>query len=69
MKYSVLASVGDSKYLNCATLVWRSYNQLGLLLGYNFKDNKQITCTPKALVEGPGNMTIKIQKNWPGTDW
>lgn len=69
MEYAMLASIGSSEELNCATLVWRSYNHVGTMLGYMFKDNKQITCIPQALVEGPGNMTIKIQKNWSGDNW
>lgn len=63
--YAALPSVTSDSYLNCATLVWRSYNDAGVVLGKTGN-----SATPKSLLQGGGNITCKAVANWQfGTEW
>lgn len=65
-EYAIAPSRSSTKYLNCATLVWRAYNDVGVVLGYANAD----TVTPRNLLEGGGLITIKVEANWNDTtEW
>lgn len=66
MQYAVLVDRNNSAdFVNCATLVWKAHQHgAGIALGYN-----PVTVAPKNLVEGPGNMAIKVHANWDGAGW
>lgn len=64
-KYAALPDVDSDKYLNCATLVWRSYNDVGITLG-----KLKYSASPQSILQGPGNIVCKAYANWEGgTNW
>lgn len=63
--YQVLPSVTSGSNLNCATLVWRAYNNGA---GKTFVYNSAGTLIPQNMVEWWG-MTQKVSVNWAGTGW
>lgn len=58
--YDIDASVSSKDTLNCATLVWRSFNDNGIKLKKYF-----YTCTPQTLVEDPQTICL-ANYNWSG---
>lgn len=63
--YELLPNVTSSDSVNCATLVWKSYNSVGVKLG-RFGNSS----TPESLLTGSGNIKCKVSANWScDTKW
>lgn len=69
--YDAFAEVYTSRFLNCATLVWRAYKSEGIELQtslfYLNKNVKWYTVYPDDIVTDSGN-TLRFQVNWGGGD-
>ena len=63
--YAIIPSVDDPITINCATLVWRSYEAVGIKLGkFGFSSS------PESLLTGSGNIKCKVSANWScDTKW
>lgn len=63
--YYFLPNVNNASEVNCATLVWRSYNAVGLTLG-KFGNSS----IPESLLTGAGDIICKVSANWScDTNW
>ena len=63
--YYLLPNVNNTSQINCATLVWRSYNAHGLTLG-----KSGASATPQSLLTGAGGIICKVSANWAcDTTW
>jgi hypothetical protein len=71
-EYDPFAEVRSTKYLNCATLVYKAYESEDIILDkslfYATQYDFWFTVYPKDIVEDD-DTTLKHNVNWSGSDW
>lgn len=63
-EYSAAASRTDGNKMNCATLVWKAYNSVGITLNGYWNGFLSYTMLPSDFVEQNPNLSMKASVGW-----